>query len=438
MIVTRDLIERSEHALDVDPRRARRALVERPPSAEADPTAVQRRLAHVLGEGADASEVAIDRILTGCDILNVNYLERGMIAADAVARIEVRGVEGQLVGYGTGFMVSPRLLLTNHHVLRTAAIAGQSWADFRVEFDALGRLAGAATFAFDPAAFFFTDPELDVTIVAVMPETPDHGRRVTDFGWLRLSPSADTVLRGEWLSLVQHTAGRAKQVSIRQNLLIKLTDEDAWYVSDTATGSSGAPVFNDSWQVVAVHRLGAPARGPSGEILTVDGERWSEQMDESQIVWRATVGTRAAVVVALIAAACQEHPLVQELLREGEADAADAIVVPLGAGSMRAAPMPSAPAEVLTPAPNAALAVVDRGRGSAEPDYMVPDYAAPIRVPTPALPEAPIPAASGNGAGVHLPDDSTGASITVTVPLRITVRPASESGRAPMVGVDLS
>jgi hypothetical protein len=69
---------------------------------------------------------------------------------------------------------------------------------------------------------------------------------------------------------------------------------------------------------------------------------------------------------------------------------------------------------------------------------MVPDYAAPIRVPTPALPEAPIPAASGNGAGVHLPDDSTGASITVTVPLRITVRPASESGRAPMVGVDLS
>jgi len=285
MIVTRELIERAEAGLEFDPRSVRRALADRTPTSDADPAAVQRRLVHVLGEGPDASELAIDRIVAGSDALNVSYLERGMIAADAVARVAVHD-GARLVGYGTGFMVSPRLLLTNYHVLTTADTAVHSVVDFRYEYDALGHLVERATFGLDPAAFFFGDPELDVTLVAVAPETADGSRRASDFGWLRLSASADTVLRGEWLSIIQHCGGRPKQVSLRQNLLITRSGPDLWYVSETATGSSGAPIFNDSWQVVGLHRLGAPARGPSGEILTADGERWSEWMDESRIVWR--------------------------------------------------------------------------------------------------------------------------------------------------------
>jgi endonuclease G, mitochondrial len=280
MIVTRELIERAEAGLEFDPRPVRRALADRTPTSEADPAAVQRRLVHVLGEGSDASELAIDRIVAGSDALNVSYLERGMIAADAVARIAVHD-GARLVGYGTGFMVSPRLLLTNYHVLATADRAVHSLVDFRYEYDALGRLVERATFGLDPAAFFFGDPELDVTVVAVAPETADGSRRATDFGWLRLSPSADTALRGEWLSIVQHCGGRPKQLSLRQNLLITRTGPDLWYVSETATGSSGAPVFNDSWQVVAVHRMESAGAslsmkaGSSGAPMSVRARRRS-------------------------------------------------------------------------------------------------------------------------------------------------------------------
>jgi V8-like Glu-specific endopeptidase len=422
MIVTRELIERAEAGLEFDPRPVRRALADRTPTSEADPAAVQRRLVHVLGEGSDASELAIDRIVSGSDALNVSYLERGMIAADAVARIAVHD-GARLVGYGTGFMVSPRLLLTNYHVLATADRAVHSLVDFRYEYDALGRLVERATFGLDPAAFFFGDPELDVTVVAVAPETADGARRASDFGWLRLSPSADTALRGEWLSIVQHCGGRPKQLSLRQNLLIMRTGPDLWYVSETATGSSGAPVFNDSWQVVAVHRLGAPARGPSGEILTADGERWSEFIDESRIVWRANVGTRTSAVVARLAGMHGSHPLVQELLREGAADAAEAIVIPLGAGVTRAVQLP-------------AVTEID---DTAAPEPSLPPSGVAPNAPREAsdLDRLAVPAVSGNGSGSHPPHELPAESITVTVPLRITVR-AGDGGGPPLVGVDLS
>src|SRR5689334_13907846 len=159
MKLTEALLRRAEEALTFDPREERRALLDRTVVASAEPTVLRRRVAQALGEGADASELAVDRLLTGTDQLNVNYLERGMIAADAVGRIEVRDGESQTVGSGTGFMVSRRLMLTNHHVLPTADDAAQSWVHFRNEFDALGRPLEASSFAFDPSAFFFTDAD---------------------------------------------------------------------------------------------------------------------------------------------------------------------------------------------------------------------------------------------------------------------------------------
>jgi len=115
-----------EAALTFDPGAERRGLLDRTALAVADPPTLRRRIAQALGEGSDAAQLAVDRLLTGTDQLNVSYLERGMIAADAVARVEVRNGESELVGSATGFMISTRLLLTNHHALPTADDAAQS------------------------------------------------------------------------------------------------------------------------------------------------------------------------------------------------------------------------------------------------------------------------------------------------------------------------
>ena len=390
MRLTEALLRRAEAALTFDPNEERRALLDRTTAAVSDAATLRQRIAQALGEGSDAAQLAVDRLVTGGDALNVSYLERGMIAADAVARVEVRNGESELVGYGTGFMVSPRLLLTNHHVLPSADDAAQSWVHFRYEYDALGRLLEPCVFALDPSTLFFTDPELDTTVVAIAPETPDGRQRVSRFGWLRLSASADTIVPGEWLTMVHHPDGRPKQVALRQNLLISRTGGDLWYATETAPASSGAPVFNDSWQVVGVHRLGAPARDRAGEVLTTDGERWMAAGDETRIVWRAGVATPAPVILRAVATVHGEHPLIAELMAESEKDAAEAIVVPLGAGADADAP-----------------------------------HAHPSFVPS-------------NGNGGHADHNGQDEALTVTVPLRITVRQGNGSGRAPAIGVNLS
>src|SRR5689334_14234693 len=120
MTLTEALLRRAEAALTFDPRAEPRALPDRTTGAVTDPATRRLRIAQALGEGSDAAHLAVERLVTGGDQLYVSFLERGMIAADAVARIEVRNGESGLAGYATGFMVSPRLLLTNHHVLPTA------------------------------------------------------------------------------------------------------------------------------------------------------------------------------------------------------------------------------------------------------------------------------------------------------------------------------
>ena len=407
MRLTEALLRRAEAALTFDPNEERRALLDRTAVALTDAATLRRRIAQALGEGSDAAQLAVDRLVSGGDAVNVSYLERGMIAADAVARIEVRNGESELVGYGTGFMVSPRLLLTNHHVLPTADDAAQSWLHFRYEYDALGRLVEPCVFALDPSTLFFTDADLDATVVAVAPDTPDRRQRVSRFGWLRLAASADTIVPGEWLTMVHHPDGRPKQVSLRQNLLISRADGDLWYATETAPASSGAPVFNDSWQVVGVHRVGAPARDRAGDVLTTDGERWTAAGEETRIVWRAGVATRTHMILHALAQAHGEHPLIARLLAESERDAAEAIVVPFGSGI-----------EVDTP----------RGRM---------EHEAGNAIATAAVGRRPSVAGS-NGDGAHADHNGQDEALTVTVPLRITVRQGNGSGREPAIGVNLS
>jgi len=402
MKLTETLMRRAEEALTFDPREERRALLDRTAVAVADPDTLRRRIVQALGEGSDAAQVAIDRLVTGSDQLNVAYLERGMIAADAVARVEVRNGESSLVGSATGFMISPRLLVTNHHVLPTADDAAQSWVHFRSEFDALGRLLEACVFALEPSTFFYTDRDLDVSVVAVAEETPDRRQRVARFGWLRLASSADTILPGEWVTVVHHPAGKPKQVALRQNLLIKHDDRDLWYATETASGSSGAPLFNDSWQVVGLHRVGAPARDRDGRILTVDGQPWVDGGDESRIVWRAGVGTRTCAILHCLALTSGEHPLISELLAHADVDASESIVVPLAAGS--------------------------DADGASTADTIL----------DPLLRSAHTAAKSaGNGGPAH-EANSAAEALTVTVPLRITVSQGDGAGREPALGVNVS
>lgn len=81
----------------------------------------QQFLSRSLGDEQLAGET-LERVLAGNELQPVNYLERGALAARAVARILIRQPNGRQYGWGTGFLIAPQVLITNNHVLPASGL----------------------------------------------------------------------------------------------------------------------------------------------------------------------------------------------------------------------------------------------------------------------------------------------------------------------------
>jgi hypothetical protein len=97
--------------------------------------------------------------------------------------------------------------------------------------------------------------------------------------------------------VIHHPAGERKRVSLRFNRMV--AEDDLWlrYESDTREGSSGAPVFNDQWEMVALHHGGVAATDDEGFELTRDGQRWTPGMSEDAVAYVGNEGARVSRIV---------------------------------------------------------------------------------------------------------------------------------------------
>jgi V8-like Glu-specific endopeptidase len=295
--------------------------------------AVKRSLATSFAvgtRGPSSAFVGLERIIGRNMLLGVQYLDAGRLAARTVARILIRGASGQTIGFGTGWLVAPGLLITNNHVLGSVEQARRSLAQFDFQSGPDGRPLATATFAIDADAFFVTSSldALDFTLVAVK-STSDDGRRLLEFGHNRLGALAGEIVAGESVTIIQHPNGEPKQIALRENLVIKLPQaEDRFlhYQTDTTPGSSGSPVFNDQWEAVALHHSGAPRRNNRGEILARNGAVWTQSMGEQAIDWIANEGIRIAAIIShlrgLTGLGAQGRALLQPVLEAAAAEAA--------------------------------------------------------------------------------------------------------------------
>jgi endonuclease G len=210
-------------------------------------------------------EKLLEAIINQADFLGTRYLDAGVAAARAVGRILIKDARGELVGYGTGSMISPQLMLTNHHVLDNAQAAATSQVEFDYQDGIDGKLLKVTTFDFDPGRFFLADEALDFAIVAVRAGADE----LAEFGFNRLIESDGKALLGECVTIVQHPRGDKKQVALRENRIVDGPERFVHYTADTEPGSSGSPVFNDQWEVLALHHASvrAPEHPEFGSVL---------------------------------------------------------------------------------------------------------------------------------------------------------------------------
>jgi endonuclease G, mitochondrial len=210
-------------------------------------------------------EKLLEAIINTPDFVGTRYLDAGVAAARAVGRILIKDDRGRLIGHGTGSMISPHLMLTNHHVLDTAQAAATSNVEFDYQDGIDGKLLDVTTFGFDPDRFFLADEGLDFAVVAVRAAVDE----LAPFGFNRLIESEGKALLGEFVTIVQHPRGEKKQVALRENRIVDGGQHFVHYSADTEPGSSGSPVFNDQWEVLALHHASvrAPEHPEFGSVL---------------------------------------------------------------------------------------------------------------------------------------------------------------------------
>ena len=302
-------------------RRARAARVMGDPVAAPEATRVTRPALESMGAADDIPGGLLERISNGENFLGVRFLALGQRAARAIARIDIRTPDGRS-GSGTGSLVSSRLLLTNNHVLQSPDWARRSNAIFDFEDDPDNKPRPPVAFELDPDAFFFTNKAFDFTLVAVKTTALHTGVSLSDYGFNPLDDSLGKVTIGEPINIIQHPSGLLKQVVLQENRLLDLPeDPPGWlhYESDTMPGSSGAPLFNNRWEMVGLHHSGWPKRDEQGRILTVNDQLWTRDMGELAIKWLGNEGARVSQILQIIRKAqaamdARHQELVTELL----------------------------------------------------------------------------------------------------------------------------
>ncbi len=253
----------------------------------------ERRLARAAEHGFER------KIGASNDILSIEFLEGGVEAGKAVGRIEVGGG----LEFGTGFFVCPSLIMTNHHVIPDTAKAVASTIEMFAESNRVGERRHEETFYLDPDKFFLTNAELDFTVLGVEESNPTD-----DYGWLPLLEEQGKILIGHSVNIIQHPGGKDKMVVTQNSRLLDLEDAPGvenycWYEADTEEGSSGSPVFNNQWEIVALHHKAVPKKNVHGDILDVHGKTMDEERFKTQpelVHWVANEGIRCSKIVNAI------------------------------------------------------------------------------------------------------------------------------------------
>jgi hypothetical protein len=159
---------------------------------------------------------------------------------------------------GTGALVGDRLLLTAGHVLPSLDAARGAKAYFGYFADP----PPDASVSLSPDEFFQTSgkDEHDWTLVRLAGD-PCKGRR-------SLALRKSEVAEGKHVNIIQHPGGG--RMMFASGKVVSAGLDKLQYTTSTLRGSSGAPVFDDQWNLVGIHRQGdvsTNAGVPIGVIL---------------------------------------------------------------------------------------------------------------------------------------------------------------------------
>lgn len=193
------------------------------------------------------------------------YLERAIEMARSIACVKLSNGDT-----ATCFLIAPQLIMTNHHVFETQkdTVGARIRFNYRQRFDGDWEETEDCTC---DATVFESDKDLDYTVVALS-EAPQRP-------FIRIR-SNEAIERDMHVAIIQHPNGEALQIAMRDNSLVYDDETSIEYLTNTDYGSSGAPVFDDTWRCVALH-----------------SQRVKDPRTTTRTVWYRNRGTKLSAIL---------------------------------------------------------------------------------------------------------------------------------------------
>ncbi|XXY45973.1 trypsin-like peptidase domain-containing protein [Sorangium sp. So ce269] len=189
-------------------------------------------------------------------LVDVAFLAKGLACSKSVVRVNASFDHESLTG--TGFVISPGRVLTNHHVLFQMGKAADRvaiWIEYQMQPD--GSLP-------QPEVVTVLRPEIQGQIEHDWATVEVQDARIQGVPALPLR-AGRAVQVGDHVSIIQHPHGLPKKLGIFGSEVRFVGEDTIQYLTDTEEGSSGSPVFNHLWEVVALHHQWAVVDMPDGK-----------------------------------------------------------------------------------------------------------------------------------------------------------------------------
>jgi len=236
----------------------------------------QRDVDRALGDSGAELERTIEALNAFQDVRA--WRERLCEIEARVCRIDHGGPDKP---QGTGFLVAPDVVMTNHHVLAKLIAGAWRVGDVILRFDHHRLVDGSTTrgtehrlhadwcIASSPPSALDTRPdataapstaELDFALVRLA--APAGADRVEgrERGAVTFRRGAVAFKPGMGLIIVQHPRGGPMKLAIDTKAVTEVTANQTRvrYRTNTEPGSSGSPCFTMGWELAALHHSGNP------------------------------------------------------------------------------------------------------------------------------------------------------------------------------------
>lgn len=198
--------------------------------------------------GLDSLADVEEKIIGEDTLRHIYILNLALEAEKAVVHLRTPS------GMGTGFAIAPNLLMTNNHVIPSRETAEQTEYTFNYQLDINGKECQIQTVQALPEGAFYTNAELDYTIITLK-DAPNFGNP--------LILKNQQMRQDDRVAIIQHPGGHLKKISMQNNFVAYADNEVVQYTTSTLPGSSGSPVFDNEFKVVAIHHSGGMLPEPS-------------------------------------------------------------------------------------------------------------------------------------------------------------------------------